>query len=95
MQQTALERAAAYRPRVYPRVDAANVPALKDWVSLPEAGEMLGLSRQRAYGWAAEGRFKTLRKISSGGGRPLFVVKQAEVEKLAKKREADAAAAAS
>lgn len=74
--------------RVYPRVDADDVPALEHWVSLPEAGDMLGISRQRAYGWAAEQKFKTLRKISSGADkRPTFVVKRTEVQRLVKARE--------
>jgi predicted site-specific integrase-resolvase len=73
--------------RVYPRVDANTVRPLEFWVSLPEAGEMLGISRQRAYGWAAEGKFKTIRKISSGAEkRATFVVKRTEIEKLVKAR---------
>jgi hypothetical protein len=73
--------------RVYPRVDADNVRPLEFWVSLPEAGDMLGISRQRAYGWAAENKFKTIRKISSGEGkRATFVVRRSEIEKLVKAR---------
>lgn len=79
--------------RVYPRIDADRVPDLEHWVSLPEAGVMLDLSRQRAYGWAAEGRFKTLRKVRSGPEkRALFVVKRTEVERLAVAKQRSAAA---
>lgn len=83
--------------RVYPRVDVEEVPELEHWVSLPTAGHMLGLTRQRAYGWAAEKRFETLRKIQSTvegtDGRPFFVVKRTEVERLVRKRAREEAAA--
>jgi hypothetical protein len=85
--------------RVSPRIDASQVQDLEHWVSLPEAGEMLGITRQRAYGWAAEGRFSSLRKIRSGkdvpaeNRRAVFVVRRSEVEKLVRRRSEAAIAA--
>jgi hypothetical protein len=82
--------------RVYPKVDTENVPVLDSWALLAEVGAALGLSRQQAYYWAAQGRFKTLHRLAgpeeNEDGRPskpTFVIKRSELNRIVAKREAD------
>lgn len=61
----------------------ADVPHLEGWVSLREAANILGISRQQVHNRARGGAFKTLRKLSEVG-RTMFILQRAEVEKMAK-----------
>jgi len=76
--------------RIYPKIDVDSVPELEHWMGIPAAGALIGITRQRAWGWAAEKKFKSLHKLSSNGRRPILVVKRGEVEKLAAAYRAEA-----
>jgi predicted site-specific integrase-resolvase len=57
-----------------------EVPPLKGWLAVPQIVERLGVSRQLVQQWTAAGVFRTLRGV---GERPLYVVRDKEVERLA------------
>lgn len=61
-----------------------EIPALDDWITLPEAAEILSVSRQHAYNVAAKGGFDTLHRI----GAAVFVVKASEITQKADARAA-------
>lgn len=62
-----------------------ELPVLKGWINLVEAAERLKMSKQYAYKIADEGYFKTLHRV---GTKRVFVVKESEVEKKLKERDA-------
>lgn len=68
-------------PRIYPKVDAEDVPVVEEYVSLPDAADEMGLSRKRVHQMAGEGKFKTLRKLSKEG-RPTFMIKRTELAEI-------------
>lgn len=59
-----------------------DVPQLEGWVSLREAAEILGISRQQVHNRAKSGAFKTLRKLSDAS-KAMFVIQRKEVEEIA------------
>lgn len=66
-----------------------DIPQLKGWVKLSDAGERLGLTRQYISRLATQGGFKTLHRIGEGS-TALFVVEEHEVESLARARSGGA-----
>jgi excisionase family DNA binding protein len=40
-----------------------DIPLLDGWVTLPEAAQRLGISRQYAYKLASDGYFQSLRRL--------------------------------
>lgn len=59
-----------------------NIPLLDGWITLPEAAQRLGVSRQYAYKLASDGYFKTLHRL----GESVLVVSDYEVENLSAER---------
>lgn len=63
-----------------------NVPVLEGgWVTLTEAAEVLGITRQHSYKRAKTGGYKTIRRI---GASPAFVVNRSELEEIVNGRSA-------
>ena len=60
-----------------------TLPILDDWVSLTEAAQLLGFSRQHAYKLAQDRAFHTLRRV---GTAHIAVVSREEVKNMAEKR---------
>jgi hypothetical protein len=86
------------------KLDRSAIPVLDGWVSLPDAGARLGLTRQRLFQMVDEGKWETLHQIfgkpsddPDKTNRPaLLVVRIEEVNRLqALQRASDAAAAES
>lgn len=48
-----------------------DVPALPDWITLTEASERIGVSRQHGWRMAVAGKWKTLHRI---GDSKVYVV---------------------
>lgn len=63
----------------------ADIPVLQEWISLTEAAEILGLSRQYVNKKASLGTYKTLHRL---GNSPSLVVRRKEIEKIRDKRTA-------
>jgi hypothetical protein len=72
------------------KLDRRSIPVLKEWVSLPDAGARLRLTRQRLFQMVDENKWKTLHQIP---GKPsddpeeekrpaLLVVRLSEVEAM-------------
>lgn len=63
------------------KTDYENIPELEGWLSLPEAGDLLRVTRQRVFQMGAEeGKLKTLRRIRGAGPRPAaYVVGTSEI----------------
>lgn len=55
------------------------LPRVPGWLSLTEAGQRLGISRQYAYNLAKRGHFKTLARL---GSAHIFCVSAQEVDEL-------------
>ena len=53
-----------------------NIRKLGSWITLPEAADMLGVSRQHVYNKAVAGHFNTLHRV----GAATFVVDSREIE---------------
>lgn len=47
------------------RIRLEDVPQVDEWMSLPEAGDSLGVSRQQVHRMAASGRFETLSRVGT------------------------------
>lgn len=60
------------------------VPALEGWLSAVEVARAVGLSRQSVARMMADGVFRTLRSV---GERPLYIVREEEVNALQELRE--------
>lgn len=60
-----------------------TIPVLDGWMTLPKAGEVLGITRQSAYKMAKKKKFKTLHLVE---GTSIVLVRTEEVEALAKSR---------
>lgn len=60
--------------------DKQDIPTLEGWVTIQDAANILGYSRQYAYRQATEGKFKTLHRISN---IDIFVVQEKEVKDMA------------
>lgn len=60
-----------------------DIPVLDGWVTLTEAGEMLGITRQHSYKRAQHDGYKSLHRI---GNSSITVVSTTEVEELAEAR---------
>jgi hypothetical protein len=71
----------------------AEADFLEDWVSLPKAASLLGVTKQSVHYMITRDRFKTLHIIEGDGPRPLYVVRRSEVAEILSKRETDATAA--
>jgi predicted DNA-binding transcriptional regulator AlpA len=61
-------------------------PRLEGWLTLPEAAEKLGMSRQRVHQICDKGGFTTAHEIGT-----FIVVRAAEVNKMLAARQAEAA----
>lgn len=62
-----------------------TTPVLPGWLTLPDAGDCLGVTRKRSYQMYDEGRFASAHKI---GDRPLIVVSVTEVQRIKAERKA-------
>lgn len=58
--------------------EKTDIPVLDDWITLPDAANILNISRQQAHNKAVAEQFKTLHRIGSS----TFVVRKSEVEGL-------------
>lgn len=47
------------------RIDLHEVPVLEGWMTLPEAADALGYSRQYVHALAANGKFKTIHRVGT------------------------------
>lgn len=56
-----------------------NVPILEEWVTLPTAAQMLGVTKQTVHNMVAAGKFPSVHTISGTGKRNIYVVRRAEV----------------
>lgn len=63
----------------------ATIPALEGWVTITEAADMLGISRQHSWRMATADppKWKSVRKIGTSG---IYVVSLEEVEEKRSKR---------
>lgn len=61
-----------------------TLPKVPGWVSITEAAQMLGVSRQHGFRMAKNRRFETLSRV---GTSFTFVVKTEEVERLLRDRQ--------
>ena len=59
-----------------------EVPRLDGWLTLPEAAELLGVTRQQAFKMAKQGAFKTEHRIGQ-----TMVVKNSEVMQMVLDRD--------
>lgn len=68
-----------------------GVPPLEDWITLPAAAVLLGVTKQGVHGMAAAGKFATIHTVSQTAGverqRSLYVVRRSEVERMIAERE--------
>lgn len=55
-----------------------TIPVLDGWITLPDAANILKISRQHAYNRAANGHFKSLHRVGSS----VFLVDEAEIRDL-------------
>lgn len=64
----------------------ATIPALEGWVTITEAADMLGISRQHSWRMATQDppKWKTIHKIGTAG---VYVVSLEEVEEKRKYRD--------
>lgn len=62
-----------------------EAPQLGDWITIAEAAEILGITRQNAWKLAGRGKFRSVHKI---GSKKFFVISRAEVEEYKEAREA-------
>lgn len=63
-----------------PRLDPdGTLPRIPGWVTLTQAGELLGVSRQHSYRMARERTFKTLSRV---GDSFTTVVSTEEIEQM-------------
>ena len=60
-----------------------SIPVLEEWISLTEAAEILGLSRQYVNKRATNGDYATLHRL---GNSPALVVQREEIENIARRR---------
>ena len=58
-----------------------NVPILEEWVTLPTAAQMLGVTKQTVHNMVAAGKFPSVHTISGTGKRNIYVVRRAEVDR--------------
>ena len=65
-----------------------TLPVLEGWMTLPRAGEVLGITRQSAYKMAKKKKFKTLHLVE---GTSIVLVRTEEVEALSVVRAVDQA----
>lgn len=56
---------------------------LAGWITLPEAGALLGVSRQDAERKVKEGQFDSDDVRTIGGGRPIYLVSEVAVQRMA------------
>lgn len=59
--------------------DNASIPALPGWISLKEAADELGFTRQYIFRLASNGGLQTVHRV---GTQPMFVVSQDEIDRL-------------
>lgn len=69
------------------RIDLSKVDEITSWLSLPQVGERLNLSRQQVHRLAADGYFETLSRIGT-----FLVVFYEEVEEKFLERGLDKSA---
>lgn len=63
--------------------EKVEVRPLEDYITLPEAAEVLNVSKQMVHKLVYGGTFKTVRAI---GEKPLYVVKKSEARQVARRR---------
>lgn len=67
---------------------------LAGFMSATEAQKLLKTSRQNIHKWMEAGKFAEVRFVDGGEGtRPIYLIPSAEVERLAREREAASARA--
>ena len=64
-----------------------DVPILWEWMTLPTAATMLGVSKQTVHNMVAAGRFESVHTLSGPSKRNIYVVRRAEVERMLAERE--------
>lgn len=72
---------------MYAKLSDKKIPTISEWITLPEAAQRLGISRQYAYKRAADNYFKTLSKI--GDELVTYVVSTDEIEKLVEEKNSE------
>lgn len=78
-------------PRTWkPARSSEDLPELEGWITLPEAAQVLGVSRSMAHimVFGTEQKIKTAHRL---GHKPLIVCREAEIRKM--KEDKDKAAA--
>lgn len=71
------------------------IPVLENWMSLPVAAGILGMSRQGSWGAVQNHTFKEVMQVPGTGDRPaLILVRPREVAALKAEQERKAAAQA-
>jgi excisionase family DNA binding protein len=66
--------------------DNPNIKPLEGWISLKEAAEELGVTRQYMFRLASNGGLETVRSI---GGQTMFVVSTEEIARLKTARNSE------
>lgn len=64
-----------------------RVPKLKGWLTFPEAGTILGVSKQMIHKMAFLTEPPVLKTVRSIGDRPIYIVSEEEVMTLKKSRK--------
>lgn len=62
--------------------DMDTVPQLKDWVTLPEVAQQVGMTRQAMDKRMRRGYFSTLSWLGQPGFRRIYVISRTEAEKF-------------
>lgn len=59
-----------------------DVPQLTEWMTLPSAAEVLGVTKQTVHNMVSTGKLKSVHTLSAGKKRPLYVVRRSEIEQV-------------
>jgi hypothetical protein len=70
-----------------------DIPALTGYITLAEAADRMGLSKQALHKQAANKDLKTVRRVGERS-RAVFVVKESEIDRKIEERKVEAAAKA-
>lgn len=72
---------------MYAKLSDKDIPTINEWITLPEAAQRLGISRQYAYKRAADDYFQSLHKI--GDELITYVVSTEEVDRLVAEKNSE------
>lgn len=62
-----------------------DAPVLEGWITLTDAAELLGISKQAVHKMVTSHKITTLHKI---GRKPLYIMREAEITRLRELRRA-------